>query len=313
MNYALVFPGQGSQYIGMCQELIETSPTAANVFERANEALGEDLSSLINEGQMAQLTLSQYAQPAIVTASYALFRVFVEKAGELPTCAVGHSLGELSAFIAAGAISFEEGIVFARNRGEIMHRVLEQKLGHAALVLDIDVNQLEEIVTEIKSTAYVAISGYNSPRQFIIAGSIEGIQLVEQRLARSCGECIPFRMMPMKADAPYHSSLMEYVVTDCQELLQKMVFKPLQFDVWSTVTRQKVKSSEELLPILCEQLVTPVYWSQTLSQIVATDVELFIDIGPQQIMRNLMREDTSIPKSLAYDGEDKQSITNLLF
>lgn len=304
MKFAILFPGQGCQYIGMCRKLIEEFPTARGIFEEANRAMGFDICSLILNGNIEELTLSENAQPAVVTASYALYCVFEEITGTKPSCAAGHSLGEISALIAAGAVSFSDGVVFARKRGKIMHQAMEEKKGRAGIAVDIEVSVLENIVESIKANDYVTISGYNSPRQFIVAGSQTALRALDKEVDRLGGEFIPFRMMPMKADAPYHSDLMTFVKPEFEKALQSIESGKISFDIWSTVTGEIIKPTECIREILCNQLVLPVRWNQVLKEIAASGVELLIDIGPQQITRNLIRENPELPMCLSFDDED---------
>ncbi|GAA0365694.1 ACP S-malonyltransferase [Bacillus horti] len=308
MKLALAFPGQGSQYIGMCNKLMMDFSVVNQVFEEANQALDSDLRSLIKNGKLEELTLSEHAQPAVVTASYALYRVFEEQTGLTPFCAVGHSLGEISALIAAGAMSFSDGVRFARKRGEIMHRAMQEKKGRAGIVVDLEEAALMSMINTICLDDYVAITGYNSPNQFIVAGHQTALQRLDKEVATEGGELIPFRMMPMKADAPYHSQLMTYLQPDIKQTLQKIDFNHTKFDVWSTVTGRIIEPTDHIADILGDQLVQPVYWNQALSKINAQEVELIIDMGPQQITRNLVRENKTLPTCLAFDDEGDREL-----
>ncbi|KGE16340.1 ACP S-malonyltransferase [Paenibacillus wynnii] len=313
MRFAVLFPGQGSQYIGMCKDLIEKFPVAAKVFEEANSSLNFDIRSLILNGRLEELTRSENAQPAVVTASYALFRVFNDQYGLTPYCSAGHSLGEISALIAAGALSFSEGVTYARQRGSIMHRALEEKKGRAGIVVDLDIEVLNNIIASILVNDYVAVSGYNSPKQFIVAGYPSALRSLEKEVDKYGGQFIPFRMMPMKADAPYHTALMTYLKPELEEALRNLKFEQTSFDLWSTVTGKIIEPTDCIPSILGNQLVLPVQWNQVLSSIQDSGVDLFIDIGPQQITRNLMKENPELPVSLAFDDEeDRKKLGEML-
>jgi len=304
MKFAMLFPGQGSQYIGMCNKLIQEFSVADKIFEEANNILDFDIRSLISGGNIEELTLSENAQPAVVIASYALFRIFEEQTGMVPAYAVGHSLGEISALIAAGAVSFSDGLLYVKKRGRLMHRAMEEKRGRAGIVVDLDVNILESIIESIKPNEYLAISGYNSPRQFIVAGTQTALRSLDKEVDKHGGEFIPFRMMPMKADAPYHSALMTFIKPELEEALQSVSFGKTNFDIWSTVTGKLLKPTDYIQEILGNQLVVSVLWNQVLKEMCDTGVELLIDIGPQQIIRNLIKENPELPASLSFDDEE---------
>ncbi len=304
MRCAVLFPGQGCQYIGMCREIIREFPVAAKVFEEANSVLDFDIRSLILNGNLEELTLSENAQPSVVAASYALFRVFEEQTGVTPFCAAGHSLGEISALIAAGSLSFSDGVIFARKRGKIMHRAMQEKKGRAGIVVDLEVDALKDIIEAISPNDYVTVSGYNSPRQFMVAGSQTALLSLEKEVDRQGGEFIPFRMMPMKADAPYHSDLMTFIKPEFENALQNITFKKTNFNIWSTVTGKIIGPCDCIPEILCSQLVLPVCWNQVLKEINDSGAELLIDIGPQQITRNIIRENRELPACLSFDDEE---------
>lgn len=307
MKLAAAFPGQGSQYIGMCRSLVKDFLIAQEVFEEASEVLGVNLQDLLMNGSLEELSLSEIAQPSVVTASYALYCVWEQQTGIVPFGAVGHSLGEISALIAAGALPFSDGVRLARDRGRLMHRALHEKKGRAGIVVDIDESTLRDIVERVRPRDYVTISGYNSPRQFIIAGHQSALLNVEDEVDKAGGQFIPFRMMPMKADAPYHSALMEYLKPEFIACLLDVTFSPAKFDVWSTVTGKVIEPTDDIAAILAQQLVTPVYWNQMLEAMHQTGAELFVDIGPNQIIRNLIRENTKLPCTLSFDDqEDRQ-------
>lgn len=310
MRVAIMFPGQGCQYVGMCRNLVKEFSEAVDIFEEANAALSFDIHSLILNGDIRELTLSENAQPAVVVMSYILFRFFVAETGITPYCAVGHSLGEISALISAGALSFCDGLVYVRNRGRIMHAAIQEKRGRAAVVTDIDFQLLAQIVDSIKPIEYIAISGYNSPKQFVVVGTKSALLSLEKKIDDGKrGEFIPFSMIPMKADAPYHSNLMAFVAPELDGVLRELSFKKTDFDVWSTVTGKVIKPEDDIKSILSKQLISPVLWNQVLGQICDCGVDLLIDMGPHQIMKNLAKENVRLSPSLAFDDEhDRQQI-----
>ena len=309
MTFALLFPGQGCQYIGMCKQLIEQYPVAAAIFEEANMTLGFDLRALILTGNLKTLTLSENAQPAMVTASYALFQVFCQQTETMPACIAGHSLGELSALIAAGALPFAAGVLFARKRGQIMHRALQEKKGRAGIVVDLAYEVLTQLIAASNVDDYVAIAGYNSPQQVVVAGHPRALASLSDAVEQHGGDFIPFRMIPMKADAPYHTTLMTFLQPELEAALQDICFEQPTMDVWSTVIGRIIQPTDSIGDILRDQLILPVAWTPVLEKMTRAGVDCFIDIGPQKIIRNLVRENPNLPTSYAFDEpEDAQKI-----
>lgn len=314
MNTTILFPGQGSQYINMCSNLEKDFLIVRQIFEEANESLGFNIKKMIETSTMEELTRSENAQPAIIAASYAFYKVFEQLTGVKPDYAAGHSLGEISALIAAGAMSFKDGIVYARKRGQIMAKAAEGKRGRAGVVIDVEENKLREIIEDINKNDYVIISGYNSPKQFIVAGTESAVLKIDDKLDEIGAQFIPFRMIPMKADAPYHTELMAYLKEELESILSEIKFKGLEFKIYSTVTGSLITERDNIGEILSRQLISPIKWNQAVDKINNSGTDLFIDIGPKTIMRNLMRENSELKQQiLAFDDkDDRKSILDLL-
>lgn len=304
----MLFPGQGCQYMGMCKELIQEFSAAKKIFEEADEVLGFGLTKLMLHGDMETTTLSENAQPAVVTASYALFRVFEEETGLQVTDGIGHSLGEISALTAAGAMSFSDAVLYARKRGSLMQSAVCEKRGRAGIVVDTEVKALTKIVDTICAEHFVTISGYNSPRQFIVAGEQKALRLLDDAVEQEGGQFIPFRMMPMKADAPYHTILMDYIKPDLEQALQRITFQRPKFNIWSTVTGEVIQPEDNIAEILGKQLITPVRWMQVLEKVHKEGAECFVDIGPNEINRNLVKENKTLPVCYAFDKEEDKKV-----
>lgn len=311
LNYVLLFPGQGSQYIGMCAEIIKRFKGARSAFTEASEVLGEDILALVMNGDMRTLTSTVNAQPAVVTAGVALYRAFCEEFGsQRPFAAVGHSLGEITALICSGALSFSEGIGLVRERSKIMQEVLNDKTGMSGLILDVPLEKLEEIMERVNKEQYAAISCYNSPRQFVIAGVKEAYHLIDEEIDHTEGEFVPFKMIPMKADAPYHSKCMEPMKERMEKLFQKITVANMQFSVISTVSGSVYQNSDDVRNNLVNQLAMSVLWTQVLESLIPNS-NLMIEIGPGVTMRNLVLENKKLPMTLSYDAEeDRKKLTS---
>lgn len=306
MDIVLMFPGQGSQYKGMCKKLIESEIETKMVFEEASEILRFDLIELITESKMSTLTLSENAQPAVVAASYALYKDYMKKIGIRPTCAVGHSLGEISALTCAGSIPFQDAIKLSKARGKMMQTALEKKEWGAGLAVDLTQKQVEDIIEKSRDKGYIVISGYNSPKQFVIAGERRALLEFDNGTDKTSGQFIPFKMIPMKADTAYHSSLMAYCQPMMREMIKDIPFSKPKFEIFSTVTGERVMLEEEIRTLLVNQLVTPIKWNQTLEKVSKGQGNLFVDIGPNKLMYNLLKESKQEINSIAYeDGQEK--------
>lgn len=310
MTICALFPGQGSQYIGMCSDLLERETEVRLIFAEASEVIGFDLRDLILAGSLEQLTQSEYAQPAVLTASYALFDSFVRRTGINPDYAIGHSLGEISALVVAGALKFADAVRFSASRGALMHRAIQEQKGRAGIVVDMSQAELENIVANIREVHYVTISGYNSPNQFVVAGEVGGLRLLDDLVDQAGGEFIPFRMMPMKADAPYHSELMQFIQPEMEAMVSKLSFTEPAFAICSTVNGEFIQAAEDIPRLLTAQLLQPIHWIQALAQIRRLGASIWMDVGPGQSVRNMIAEyDTAIT---AYSLDDSQDQSKLL-
>ncbi|MBR3771150.1 MAG: ACP S-malonyltransferase [Clostridium sp.] len=313
MNYALLFPGQGSQYIGMCSEQYQNNEDVRAIFDRASNVLEFDLWDMVSNGSLKVLTRSENAQPAIVAASYAMYVDFCKMNMKQPALAVGHSLGEISALICAGSISLEDGVRFVRKRGKLMDKVLENKIGFAGIVLDMEVEGLQVVLSKVNEKGYVAITGYNSAGQFMIGGVRELERVVDDEITDCGGQYVPHRMIPMKVNAPFHSLLMKEMQPELKELLDTMEFHAPQFPILSTVSGEIIDESTDIKSILLNQMIQPILWYQAIEKIQKKEFDAFIDVGPNKIMKNLVLENDKCKNVFAADvKEDRQEIENIM-
>lgn len=305
---AILFPGQGSQYIGMGKSLAKKFSIAAEVFEEVNETLGFNLRNLIFEGDAKRLTHSANAQPAVVAMSCAMFRVYMKEFGIRPHYVAGHSLGEISALITAEAISLSDGIRLSRKRGTLMHQAYTQQLGRAAIVMGLSIELVEEEASIIcESGNYVTITGYNSPSQILIAGTEKSVWLLAKRIREHGGEFVPLSLLPMKVDAPYHTTLMSFLYSMIEEELRSYKLSPLQYDVISSVTGLPYESHDDVVENLSLQLISPVRWTSVLSYLEKHNVEIAVDVGPQFILKTLLQENGKRVKAFSFDIESDRT------
>ena len=311
VNYAMLFPGQGAQTIHMCQRIYQEKESARQLFNRSSEILGYDIWEIINSGHLRTLTQTPIAQPAVFITSYLMFLDFMEKCGIFPKAVVGHSLGEISALVCAGGIEFEAALIFIKQRAELMDKVAGEKVGFSGLITDLKEEDVAKLLNELNQLGYVSISGYNSPKQFIVAGVSTIEKNLDKEVAKLGGEYIPFRMIPMKVSAPYHTKLMKNYDSCIKDYVSQLQFKDLKIPVLSTVNGDFIKSSSEILELLIQQMSSPVLWNKTMKIVMSHGYDFLVDIGPSSIMKNLVLESDSSCEVYAFD-EEETKIVDLL-
>ncbi|OCA85481.1 malonyl CoA-acyl carrier protein transacylase [Bacillus sp. FJAT-27225] len=283
---AFIFPGQGSQAVGMGKELAEANGTSKSLFEKADQLLGESLSSIMFEGPQEVLTKTVNAQPALLTVSTALVELFRESGIEADYAA-GHSLGEYSALVAAGAIPFEDGVFTVRKRGEFMEEAVPAGLGTMAAVLGLERGPLEEVTSEITAEGNpVQLANINSPGQIVISGSVEGVKLAGER-AKSAGAK---RVIPLEVSGPFHSSLMEPAAGKLSEVLDKADIKNAQIPVIANVNAEPMSDAAAIKENLVKQLYSPVLWEDSVRKMIELGVDTFIEFGPGKVLAGLVKK-----------------------
>ena len=313
MKYAAMFPGQGCQYKNMCAQLYQEDHDFRGILQDASEILGYDLWKMIAESKMSEFTKSEFAQPAVATVSYALYRNLLAQTDSLPAVGIGHSLGEISALICAESISFEAGLRFIQARGKLMSEILQAKTGFCGILTDLTQTQAEALTETVRKTAYAAITGYNSAKQFMVGGEKQAETILDDLADAAGGQYIPYRMVPMKANAPYHSALIQPYQNRLQELLADVDVQQPVFPIISTVSGKQIEQAGEIKTLLTEQLVKPVLWNQAVEQALLCAPELFADIGPNKIMKNLVLETDPSMQALAWDSAEDQPTIQQFF
>jgi [acyl-carrier-protein] S-malonyltransferase len=283
---AFIFPGQGSQTVGMGKELVEQDKKAAAVFQAADERLGFSLSSIIFEGPQDTLTLTINAQPALLTTSIALFEK-IKEAAIVPDYVAGHSLGEYTALVAAGAISFTDAVYAVRKRGEFMEEAVPAGKGTMAAVLGMEAGLLQEITEQISAEgALVQLANLNCPGQIVISGSREGVDRASQ-LAKEKGAK---RVIPLEVSGPFHSSLMEPAAIKLKEVLDEIEITDASIPVIANVTAEPMTEKEDIKRKLIEQLYSPVRWEQSVNKMIELGVDTFVEIGPGKVLSGLVKK-----------------------
>ncbi|MBW3534788.1 MAG: ACP S-malonyltransferase [Gemmatimonadetes bacterium] len=274
MTLALLFPGQGSQHVGMGRELAEASSEARRLFEEADDALGFGLSRLMWEGPEDELTATENAQPALLVHAVAAFRAAREHMGE-PAMAAGHSLGEFSAHVAAGTLAFRDALEAVRLRGELMARSGRERPGTMAAVLGLDDGAVRDACGQVAAGVCVP-ANFNAEGQVVISGDREGVE-EGMALAREAGAR---RVLELNVSGAFHSPLMEPAADGLREKLAAVAFHDPRVPVVSNVTAEAVRSGEEARRLLVEQLTSPVLWSSSVATMLREGADRFVELGP---------------------------------
>ncbi|HLV00067.1 MAG TPA: ACP S-malonyltransferase [Acidobacteriota bacterium] len=282
---AFVFPGQGSQYPGMGKDVAEKYPQARAVFEAADARLGYSLSRLCFEGPDEELRLTEKTQPAILTVSVAIFRV-LEAHGVLPDFVAGHSLGEFSALVAAGALEFEEAVELVQWRGRYMQEAVPVGKGAMSAVLGLDLETIEACCREVAGIGVAEPANLNSPEQVVIAGEREAVEAAGE-LMRARGAR---RVMPLPVSAPFHCSLMKPAEIRLQEALKKIRFNDLRFPLVNNADARVVTSGKEAAEALIRQVSSSVLWVRDVEVLLEEGVNTFIEVGPGKVLSGLIRK-----------------------
>jgi [acyl-carrier-protein] S-malonyltransferase len=290
---AFVFPGQGSQYVGMGKQLYETSPAARRIFEQADATLGFPLSRLCFEGPQEELDDTINAQPAILTVSIACLEALKERFGPLgyigaPSLVAGHSLGEFTALVVAGVLDFEDALKLVRERGRLMKETGQQRPGGMAAVIGLDEATLEEVVQEAQAEGVVTLANANSPGQTVLSGELAALQRAME-LARARGARLVQRLAVSIAS---HSPLMQQAAQHFSELIGQINLRPPQVPLIANISAQALTTVDELRAELSEQLTRPVQWTRSVQAMVSQGVDTFVEIGPKQVLTGLIKRIT---------------------
>jgi len=286
---AFLFPGQGSQYVGMGKDHYSFDGEGKKLLDEADSLLGFSLSTLCFEGPEQELRQTRNTQPAIFVHSIAVWRMMMHLQPEM---VAGHSLGEYSALVAAGAMSFEDGLRLVRQRGELMQRAGEENRGTMAAVVGLAPDILEDVCREASSAGIVQCANFNSPGQIVISGSVEGVhramEVAKQKGAKLVKELV--------VSGAFHSPLMQSAKDGLKEALVKVTITDAGIPVYANVTAEPVTKAADIRELLHQQVTNPVRWEQTIVNMVRDGASQFYEIGPGKVLQGLVKRiDPSIP------------------
>ena len=281
---AFLFPGQGSQAVGMGQALAREFPEARAVFAAADDALGTSLSRLCFEGPESELVLTRNTQPAILTVSAAAHAVYVARAPQADFVA-GHSLGEYSALVAARSLSLPDAVRAVRERGTLMQEAVPAGTGAMAAVLGLEPEAVARVCAEAAGGEVVSAANFNSPEQTVIAGSTAAVERASAKLKESGAK----RVVPLPVSAPFHCALMEPVKARLAEVLARCTISAPAIPVVTNVEARPNTDAARVVPLLLEQVSAPVRWLETIRFLHGAGVTRMVELGPGRVLSGLVK------------------------
>jgi [acyl-carrier-protein] S-malonyltransferase len=284
MKIAFLFPGQGSQHVGMAKDLFNAFDSVRELYERAEEILGFPLKRISFEGPQDTLRQTQFAQPAIFVHSLVINQLLKE-IGILPQAVAGHSLGEYSALVCGSAFDFDEGLRLVRLRGELMQHSGEDNPGTMAAIIGLSPEILGEICEEASDAGLVQVANFNSPGQVVISGSIAGVRLAMELAKEQRAE----RAIELVVGGAFHSPLMGEALSGLIEALATADIRNPQIPVYTNVTAHPASGAEEIRSMLQKQLLSPVLWKNTVENMIYDGFDTFYEVGPAKVLSGLSK------------------------
>ena len=305
-NLAFVFPGQGSQKIGMLASLASINTVVLDTFLEASEALGYDLWELVQSGEQEAINLTERTQPILLASSVAIWRLWQERSGPSPSLLAGHSLGEWSALVCSGVLGFTNALKIVRARGAYMQEAVPLGVGAMAAILGLDDQAVMDACDTARQGEVVDAVNFNAPGQIVIAGSA----LAVERAIELCKASGAKRVLPLPVSAPFHTSLMHPAAENLADLVNSTVFSTPQIPVIHNVHAQIESNPDAIKTLMLEQIYKPVMWVDCVKALKAQGVEILVECGPGRVLNGLSKR---IDRELtSYATDDLASLENAL-
>ena len=298
-NFAVIFPGQGSQYSGMGRFLYDNYQTARETFKLADDTLNFSLSDLCFNGNIKDITKTYNTQPALLTISYIMYQIYIKKRDLRPSLLLGHSLGELTALVCSNAIKFTDGIKIARDRGLYMQECGDKSEGSMLAVLSDDFKLIKKFCSEISSEKLILeIANYNSNNQIVLSGNIRALDMIKEKLKKENIKCIR-----LNVSAAFHSPIMESASSKLRKNLSQYKFSQMSIPVISNISGKPYLSQDDAIKNLSLQVTKPVQWVKSISNALKLGANLFVEVGPKSVLKNLNKNICESIETLSLDIE----------
>ncbi len=295
MKIAVLFPGQGSQYVGMGEEFLAQSDSCAELMDMAAEVFADDLKSLCLQGPLETLTESMNVQPAITVTNLICWQAFREALGtDLPVSAfAGHSLGEYSALYASGAVSAEDTMRLVCKRGLLMHREGQKRPGGMRAVLGLGVEQVDSLIERYDGDGIVTVANHNTSQQIVISGTNDALDWLSQAASQENA-----RVIPLNVSIANHSPLLADAVEEFADLLTKTRLRSPEIPVYFNVTAGKEADPQKIKEIMAGQIVSRVRWYESITAMINDGIDTFIEVGPKSVLKGMMKKFQNREKSI---------------
>jgi [acyl-carrier-protein] S-malonyltransferase len=284
-NLAFVFPGQGSQKIGMLADLAEHNPIIEKTFSEASEVLGYDMWHLIQKGAQEDINLTERTQPILLTCSVAIWRLWNEKKGPMPSQMAGHSLGEWSALVCANVIDFADGLKIVEARGKYMQQAVPVGQGAMAAIIGLEDQAILDACSEASSLGVVDAVNFNAPGQVVIAGSNDAVEQAME-ICKSAGAK---RALPLPVSAPFHTSLMKPAADNLAEMVNAVTFRAPEVPIMHNVHANNENDPQVIKMLMLEQIYSPVRWVDCVKQLKKSGASTLIECGPGKVLSGLSK------------------------
>ncbi|HOP46798.1 MAG TPA: ACP S-malonyltransferase [Desulfobacteraceae bacterium] len=302
-----LFPGQGSQFVGMGKDLASESQNIKKIFQQVDEICQRPISELCFEGPMNELTLTVNLQPAVTSVSLACLAA-INESDVFPTISSGHSLGEYGALVSGGVLSTYDALRLVQKRGELMHREAVRNPGSMAAVIGMDIDSVRDIVTIAREKDTLAVANHNTAEQIVITGEnaavSRALQLVKERKGKA---------VPLKVSGAWHSGLMQRAVGEFRQFMEQVTFKRPESSVLFNATAEEENDPEKIKDIMAEQLVTPVRWYDIMQKMIEDGVDCFVEVGPGKVLTGLLKKILPSENQVGiYNIQDIESLRGFL-